>query len=275
MTQLVELQAQMDGFQAAGIRVYAVSYDPQDALQHFSDRYGITYDLLSDEGSEVIRRYGILNTLIDPTDPRSKQFYGVPFPGTYVADESGIVTEKFFNRHYATRASAGTILDTALGQVLLHEESPQAQQDQPRIKVAAFLSDADLKLEVVETLNVRIDLAAGFHIYAEPLPEGFFPTTVKVKPTPGVRLGEPRYPPTEPMEFEALGVTLPVYEEVVDIAVPITGTSELWSSPEPPRSVKLDVVVGYQVCSDTVCYAPETATLSIDAPTAELIEPEA
>ena len=69
----------------------------------------------------MIERFGILNTLIDPDDPDVRHptlgvsFYGIPFPGTYVVDESGIVTEKFFNRHYATRPSAGTSLDTAFG----------------------------------------------------------------------------------------------------------------------------------------------------------------
>ena len=128
MTQLVELQKQITEFDTAGIHVYGISYDPQEALKSFSDRYGITYDLLSDVGSVVIRRFGILNTLIDPEDPRAGDFYGIPFPGTYVADEFGVVTEKFFSRHYATRESAGTILDKALGKVLLHEESPPSQR---------------------------------------------------------------------------------------------------------------------------------------------------
>jgi peroxiredoxin len=118
MTQLVELQERIQEFRSAGFEVYAISYDPQAALRRFADRYAITYHLLSDAGSEVIRRFGILNTLIDPGDRRAWPYYGVPFPGTYVTNQSGIVTEKFFNRHYATRVSSATILDTALGRVL-------------------------------------------------------------------------------------------------------------------------------------------------------------
>ena len=44
----------------------------------------------------MIRRFGILNTLISPDDPEQaagRSFYGVPFPGVYVTDENGVVTE--------------------------------------------------------------------------------------------------------------------------------------------------------------------------------------
>ena len=68
-------------------------------MERFSKKYGITFDLLSDRRSVVIRQFGILNTVIDPDDPRAGPFYGIPYPGTYVVDEAGVVTEKFFNRH--------------------------------------------------------------------------------------------------------------------------------------------------------------------------------
>jgi len=281
MTQLVELRDRIEEFDAAGIRVYGVSYDPQVALKRFSDKNGLTYDLLSDAGSVVVRRFGILNTVIDPDDPRAGPFYGIPFPGTYVVDESGVVTEKFFNRHYATRASAGTILDKTLGRVLVHEESPQAAHLDERVKIAAFLSDKDLTLETVSTLHVRLEMADGLHVYAEPLPEGFHATTVTVQPSPGMRIGEPIYPPTTPKRFEALGVTLNVYEGVVDVAVPVTRTAELERVFDLRRrlgfserkTVDFQIVVKHQACSATVCYPPRTERLRVSVPTAELVMP--
>lgn len=281
MTQLVELRDQTEAFNAAGIKVYAVSYDSQAALKRFSDRHEITYDLLSDAGSLVIRRFGILNTVIDPHDPRAAPFYGVPFPGTYVVDESGVVTEKFFNRHYATRASAGTILDKALGRALVQEESPQVAHRDERVKITAFLSDRSLKLETVSTLHVRLEMADGLHVYAEPLPEGFRATTVTIRPSPGLRIGEPIYPPTTPRRFEALGVTLNVYEGLVDIEVPVTRTAELERVSELRRrtgfsvrsTVDLEIVVKYQACSATVCYTPRTERLLVSAPTTDLVMP--
>jgi hypothetical protein len=147
--------------------VYVVSYDPAPALASFADRYDITYDLLSDAGSAVIRRFGILNTIIDPGDQRAWPYYGVPYPGTYVVDESGVVTEKFFNRHYATRTSATTILDKALGRAVARPESPDATRSARQAEIAAFFAGKDMKLEVANTLHVRIELADGLHVYGE------------------------------------------------------------------------------------------------------------
>ena len=77
MTQLVELQEALPKLQAAGIKLYAVSYDEADALAEFARHQGITYPLLSDEGSKVIRRYGIQNHFVTRDQI---PFYGIPFP---------------------------------------------------------------------------------------------------------------------------------------------------------------------------------------------------
>ena len=188
-------------------------------------------------------------------------------------DGEGVVTEKFFNRHYATRTSAGTILDSALGRVLRHKEAPEAAYSDERAKVTAFLSDPALTLEVTNTLYVRIEMAEGFHIYGEPLPESYYPTVVSVESTPEIAFGEPAYPPTSPMRFDALDVTLNVYEGTVDVAVPVTARAELFNPDYTPtkESVELDVVVEYQACSDTICYLPEVARLSLSVPTSALV----
>ena len=217
----------------------------------------------------MITQFGILNTLIEPEGPLGEQFHGLPFPGTYVVDAAGVVTEKFFNKHYATRTSAGTILDSALGHALRHEEAPGADQGAPRARFSAFLSDPQLTLEVTSTLNVRVEMDEGYHIYAEPLPETYYPTTVRLEPVSGLEIGAAAYPPTAPMRFDALDVTLNVYEGAADIAIPVTPMADLFA--DGRESVDLDVVVDYQVCSDTVCYLPEEVRLTLSAPIAGLL----
>ena len=217
----------------------------------------------------MITQFGILNTLIEPDGPLAEQFYGLPFPGTYVVDGDGVVTEKFFNKHYATRTSAGTILDSALGRALRHEEAPAAAHGAPRARFNAFLSDPQLTLEVASMLNVRIEVEEGYHVYAEPLPDDYYPTTVRLEPVSGLEIGEAIYPPTTPMRFDALDVTLNVYEGAADIAIPVTAMAELVQAGR--ETVDLDVVVDYQVCSDTVCYLPEEVRLSLSAPVSGLL----
>ncbi|MDX1382091.1 MAG: redoxin domain-containing protein [Thermoanaerobaculia bacterium] len=282
MTQLVELSKGLEALAAEGLKVYAITYDAQDALAAFAAKYDIGYHLLADEGSEVIRRYGILNTLIDPDDPNvhpqtGQSFYGIPFPGTYVTDENGVVTEKFFFRHYANRASAGTILDSALGEMLVHEEAPHAEAREQMATFAASLADEALRLEVTSHLRLRIDMEEGFHVYADPLPDGFIATTVEVVPTPGLRVGEVVYPATRRKAFPELGVELNVYEDGAVVEVPVTVTFETldWARQNAgdPGSIRVPLRVHYQACSETVCYRPRTAEIEVDVPLAPLVMP--
>lgn len=269
----MELQDKIEAFKAEGVKIYGISYDPVDALKKFADEYDVTYSLLSDYDSTVIKKFGILNTLVKPDDrekhPATRRgFYGIPFPGTYVVDESGRVLEKFFQRSYATRDSAGSILNSALGKVLKHKEAPQTSTSNEHVKITAFLSDEVLRLEYASTLYVRFEVAKGLHIYGDPLPDGFIATEVTPVETKGLRLGTPEYPKTHPLEFTALDATLSVYEGVVDVAIPIVATADVlnWNMRNKAKSVKLDLKVRYQVCSDTVCYTPDSETLSLELP---------
>ena len=67
--------------------------------------------------------------------------------------------------------------------------------------MSVFLADEALKFEYTSTLHVRFEVADGYHIYADPLPDGFIASTATVAPTKGVRTGEPVYPPTSEREF--------------------------------------------------------------------------
>lgn len=272
----------MDLFEAAGIRVYGVSYDAQPLLTKFATDYSIGYDLLSDEGSAVIREFGILNTTIEPDSvdkhPQTGQtFYGIPFPGVYLVDEQGVVSDKFFHRHYATRESAGSIRDSALGEILARHEVPVTELSDDHLRVSVFLADEDLEFETTSTIYVRFELAEGFHIYGAPLPEGYVATTVTLPETKGVRFGEAVYPPTHERDFPELGVTLNVYEGVTDIAIPVALNAEIlnWTIAEKPSEIELPLSVTYQACSETVCYRPRTETMMLNVAIQPLVMPGA
>ncbi len=237
----------------------------------------MSYDLLSDVDSAVIRQFGILNTLISPDDPEHRSFYGLPFPGVYVTDEDGIVTEKFFHRHYATRESAGAIRDSALGEILARHETPVAELGTDQVKISAFLSDSAMAFETQSTLYVRFELNEGLHMYGRPLPDGYIASEVTVPDTPGLRVGPAEYPPTHPKEFPQLGVTLNVYEGVVEVAVPITPNVERYhsSNPDRPDVVEVPVSILFQACSDTICYTPRTQELTLELPFEPLFFPGA
>ena len=100
---------------------------------------------------------------------------------------------------------------------------------------------------------------------------------VTISDTLGLRVGTVQYPPTHPREFPALGVTLNVYEGVVDVAIPVTPNAEVFhrSNPDRPEVVDVPLSILYQVCSETICYTPRTETLSLAAPFQPLLAPGA
>jgi peroxiredoxin len=100
------LQQQRSTFLREGIEVYAISPDPPDLLSRFACRFGIEYPLLSDVDSAVIDAFGIRNTNI----PENHDWYGVPYPGMYLVDESGVVFDKHFVSNHTVRESAHSTL---------------------------------------------------------------------------------------------------------------------------------------------------------------------
>ncbi len=94
-----------------GIRAWAVSYDSVEVLREFADDNGISYPLLADVDSAVIRQFGIFNTNVT----QDHLWYGVPFPGTFMIDEDGRVFGKSFYADHAVRDSIATMLRDSFG----------------------------------------------------------------------------------------------------------------------------------------------------------------
>lgn len=247
----------MPKFRETGVKLYAISYDDRHALAAFADNYGIDYPLLSDVGSAVIRRYGILNTEIRPGDLPA---YGVPFPGTYVTDEKGVVIEKFFHDSYKKRDSAETLIDAALGKVLARKETPAASAGDEDVQTSVFVSGGrgTLRQGIVRKLVVRFVLRDGIHLYGEPVPDGMVATRVEVAGPEGLVTLDPILPPTHPLRLDALDLTLHVWDGSFDIAVPFYPRAELVSECRPldVDSVPIDVTVRYQACDDATCLIP-------------------
>lgn len=102
----MELQGRLNDIRSQGFALAAISYDPPATLKKCADSRGITFPLVSDGGSEIITRYGILNRQQEP----GSRAFGVPHPGTFLVDRSAIVVARFFEEPYQERYTAATIL---------------------------------------------------------------------------------------------------------------------------------------------------------------------
>ena len=98
---MVQLQKEVAKIQAAGIQVVGVSYDSVDVLKKFSEAQGISFPLLSDEGSKTIMEYGILYK------------DGLPHPGTFVIDAKGKIRAKLFREGYRDRHAVNELVKAA------------------------------------------------------------------------------------------------------------------------------------------------------------------
>mgnify|MGYP003405467499 CR=1 FL=1 len=87
----MELQGRYEEIRKQGLGLIAISYDSPETLKKFADSRGISFPLISDSGSAIIRRFGILNEQQQPGTPS----YGVPHPGTFIVDRRGVVTARF------------------------------------------------------------------------------------------------------------------------------------------------------------------------------------
>ncbi|MYH40304.1 MAG: redoxin domain-containing protein [Chloroflexi bacterium] len=255
----MELQRSLPELAEEGIVPLAVSYDEPAVLAGFARDHGIEYPLLADQGSEVIRRYGILNAEIDPGD----EHYGIPVPGSYLVGSDGRVEQKLFHRSHRVR-EAGAALIRRVGGRAAPDSWPSASSASGEVAVRATLEARCLRVGQVVDLVVRLEPAPGLHLYGRPAPEGLYPTTVTVASTSPLRIGEARYPPTEPYRVRGLGRDLPAFVGEIEIVVPLV--SEI-----PDSTVPIDVEVRYQACSESECLLPRTERLRLNAPARGLV----
>ncbi len=100
------------------------------------------------------------------------------------------------------------------------------------------------------TLLVKAKLAPGWHVNShKPSEEYLIPTSVKLEPSSGVRLGEPRYPEGRMQKFSFSEAPLSVYAEQFEIEVPVE-----WSAAGGAPVVSGSIE--FQACNDSQCLAP-------------------
>ena len=243
----------MDEIQKEGLGMAVISYDSPEILADFRQRHGITYPLLSDPDSETIKRYGILNTLA------SERVLGIPYPGTFMLDPEGVVTDRFFEDSYRDRFTAANIL-LKLGVSGTPVEATQISTG--HIEVRTHPSDTAVALGQRFALVVQISPRDQMHVYAPGAEaRGYRVVTLKVDPQPSVRVLPMAHPPSEIYYFEPLDERVPVYQK------PFTLLQEV--VPEVDREyfqgkdqLTLTGSLEYQACDERICYNPVSVPLS-------------
>jgi hypothetical protein len=259
----------MEDFAAAGINVFSLSYDEQDALADFRDAYGISYTLLSDPGSKVIRQFGILNTLIGEDD---QPWFGIPFPGTYVVNTEGLISHKFFENNLALRAGPEMLLRAAQGEAV--EQAKTGRELPTETMWDVYLDGDRLAVSVLKDLVARIEVPAGRHLYADPAPVGNVPVALVLDEGTRIVSREVVKPESESLTLGGTGEVIEVYDGAVELRLPISVNADLGVADTESHEITLAGELRWQTCDDQVCDLPRRERFELTVPLASIVVSE-
>ncbi len=107
--QLLELQGIAATLAEMGWALEAISYDSPQILSQFANDNGLSFTLRSDEGSEVITAFGLLNTDVR----EGSRSYGIPHPAVVFVREEGTVAAVLREEGFRVRPSVDAISEAA------------------------------------------------------------------------------------------------------------------------------------------------------------------
>lgn len=255
------MQRRLQDLTCDGYRVFAISYDTVETLAKFGAEHSIKYVMLSDVGSHVIRRLGLIND-IAPEQARMygvtfrPEYEGVPHPGTFVLDERGVVVDRWFEESYRVRPSGALLMEWLSNRIDPSAAAVTALASGTGVGVQAWLTDSVYKPWVEMVLHITIVIEPGLHLYAPPTPGGFRALEVSVTPRAALFSAPPALPPGSPFDMPGFDHEFFVYEGSVQVDLSFTLIENVGPA-------EIEVVVSYQACSDSTCFTPETVTLQL------------
>src|SRR5262249_32815394 len=149
---------------------------------------------LADPRSEVIERFGVLNTAATGFTK------GMAHPGFVYIGPDKKIREVFFEKQYAARFTANSVLAKLFPELT---ESDLRTLAAPHLELQLGQSDAVAGPGSRVTLTVNIALAPGVHVYA-PGAKGYKPITLEIEPAPEFSLRPAKYPEAKVLFLQAI-----------------------------------------------------------------------
>jgi len=277
----VELQSQLKELRDKGLVLGTISYDPVQVLAAFSEQHGITFPMLSDSGSAMIKRFGILNPVPewalgprkdDPEVQAAFQRYvsvvrpnpamvGIAFPGTFILDTQGRVKQRSFEDFYIERNTVSNLL-IRLGNktdaAVAGTKISTAHLDVTTYPSAATIAPGDRFSVVLE-----IQPHSSIHVYA-PGAKGYRVISLAIEPNPQIRALAMEYPPSEIYLFKPLNERVPVFQKPFRLAqeLVLEGAPQAQAALRGKEGVTVRGALEYQACNDKECFNPVSVPLS-------------
>ncbi len=278
----MELQERMEELESSGIGFAAISYDSVEVLADFAQRRGITFPLLSDDDSSVITEFGILNTVAaeglgpNAEDPgvqadvakyvsmfgASQMIVGTPYPGTFMVDNQGRVTSRFFEEFYRERNTTTNVM-LKLGVGVSPIEAVEGST--AHLKFSAYPSNSSVTVGTRFSLALEVEPGENMHVYAPGADDmGYRVIGFNLAPNPLARYEPVQYPESEIYHFEPLDEHVPVYQERFMLLqeIVMNGDAEAESTMAELGALTLSGTLDYQACNDEICFLPQSIPVS-------------
>lgn len=275
----MELQGRVKELQDKGFGLATISYDSREVLAAFAKQHGITFPMLSDPGSETIKRYGILNTVVadafgpnrdDPAVKAAVQKYisvvnptpnmaGIAFPGTFMLDRQGRVTSRFFENFYIERNTTAAVMKKlGVGGAVAGTKIATEH-----LEITTYPSDAAVAPGNRFSVALDITPRRGMHVYA-PGAAGYRVIATTIAPQPFVRPLPLAYPASEIYHFRPLNERVPVYQKPFTLVqeIILEGDPKAQAAMRGQETLTINGTLEYQACDDKLCFNPVSVPLS-------------
>ena len=156
----------------------------------------------------------------------------------------------------ARREGMLKLLGETLG-IALTPAGPQRRAATGRVAVTVATDSPEYVRWEETRLHVIFDVDPGWHVYGDPVPEGYTAAGVDIEAIAEVAVKRVQLPPTRPLRIESLDEDFQVHECRFELRVPFAV-----NVPQGHGSVEFKIAVHYQACSDAECLPP--ATLMFD-----------
>jgi peroxiredoxin len=276
----VELQGRVKELQDKGLGLATISYDSREVIAAFAKQHVITFPMLSDPGSETIKRYGILNPVVaeafgpnkdDPAVKADVQRYisvvnptpnmqGIAFPGTFMLDRQGRVTSRFFEDFYIERNTVSSVMKRLGGGT-----APVAgtKITTERLELTTYPSDAAIAPGNRFSIALDITPKRRMHVYA-PGASGYRVVSVQIAAQPFIHMTAPQYPASETYHFKPLNERVPVYQKPFTMIqeIVLEGDLKAQAALRGKETLTINGSLDYQACDDKICYNPVSVPLT-------------
>lgn len=254
--QLLQMEESKEALLRNGLGLAAISSDSPEALRRFADETRISFTLLADPGSRIIREFNVLDASVLPGSPA----YGVAYHGSYIVNEAGVIESKLFDVERSVGHSSGVVVTNLFGSPLNTHEKV-VKHDLLRLRYYASSNSASAGDQV----NLTIDVLLNDEVHVYPPGAGnYIPVSWELQSSPMFASQPVDYPLPKMLILPSAQEKVPIYEGTFRISRAITinpNRRENLRAVDSQGNIVIRGTFRFQACDEEMCFLPRSVPL--------------